>query len=108
MQLLPGADEKPSSAWRNINALPPVSQMIESGMTPEQICFAALEGFSPEILDETSVGYVCNCSRERVERALLSLGREELRAMRDEEERTKWAASSATRNTGLTKRIWPS
>ena len=63
--------------------------MIQSGMSPEQICLAALEGFSPEILDETNVGYVCNCSRERVERALLSLGREELRAMRDEEEQTE-------------------
>lgn len=90
VQLLPGADEETIERLeKNINALPPVSQMIESGMTPEQICFAALEGFSPEILDETSVGYVCNCSRERVERALLSLGREELRAMRDEEEQTE-------------------
>lgn len=90
VQLLPGADDGTVERLeQNINALPPVSQMIQSGMSPEQICLAALEGFSPEILDETNVGYVCNCSRERVERALLSLGREELRAMRDEEEQTE-------------------
>ena len=62
----------------NIKKLPPVSTMIRQGMTPEQIAFAALDGFEPNILDEYEMGYVCDCSRARVERALISLGTKEL------------------------------
>ena len=47
-------------------------------MTPEQIAFAALDGFEPNILDEYEMGYVCDCSRARVERALISLWTKEL------------------------------
>jgi molecular chaperone Hsp33 len=41
----------------------------------------ALAGFSPEVLDTYSVGYRCNCSRERTERMLYSLGQKELKRM---------------------------
>ena len=52
VQLLPGADDSVIDRLEeNINKLPAVSQMIADGMTPEQIAFAALEGFEPEVLD---------------------------------------------------------
>ena len=79
LQLLPGAGEDTiSRVEENIKKLPPVSTMIRQGMTPEQIAFAALDGFEPNILDEYEMGYVCDCSRARVERALISLGTKEL------------------------------
>ena len=79
LQLLPGAGEETiSRVEENIKKLPPVSTMIRQGMTPEQIAFAALDGFEPNILDEYEMGYVCDCSRARVERALISLGTKEL------------------------------
>ena len=79
LQLLPGADEETiSHVEANIAKLPPVSAMIHQGMTPEQIAFAALDGFEPNIIDEYEMGYVCDCSRARVERALISLGTKEL------------------------------
>ncbi len=86
VQLLPGAtDEEIDLLEANINKLKPVSQMIEEGMTPQQIAFQVLEGFEPEVLDEYDMGYVCDCSRDRVERALISIGKKELLDMAKEE-----------------------
>ena len=85
VQLLPGADDSVIDRLEaNINKLP--AQMIADGMTPEQIAFAALEGFEPEILDSRAAEYRCDCSRDRMRRALVSLGQEELARMVEEEE----------------------
>ena len=85
LQLLPGADEETiSHVEQNIQKLPPVSTMIRQGMTPEQIAFAAMEGFDPNIIDEYEMGYVCDCTRARVERALISLGTKELEEIEQE------------------------
>ena len=64
-----------------IQKLPAVSQMVADGMTPEQIALAAMDGFDPEILDSRTAEYRCNCSRDRMRTALISLGQEELAQM---------------------------
>lgn len=88
VQLLPGAtDEEIDRLEQNINAMKPVSQLIEEGLSPKDIAFMALAGFEPEVLDEYEVGYVCDCSRQRVERALISIGPKELLQMAEEEEK---------------------
>lgn len=90
VQLLPGAtDEEIDRLEANIAALKPVSQMIEEGMTPQEIAFKVLDGFEPEVLDESSMGYVCDCSRDRVERALISIGKTELLKMAEEEQQVE-------------------
>jgi len=90
IQLLPGVtDEEITRLEENINKLPSISKMIADGLTPEQIAFEALNGFDPNIIDEFNVKYKCNCSRERVERMLISLGREELLSMADEQKLTE-------------------
>jgi len=74
VQLLPFApDSVIDHLEKTIEKVPPVSTMIDRGMTPPEICRMLLEGLEPEILDETMSGYVCDCSRDRVERALMSL-----------------------------------
>ena len=79
LQLLPGAGEEViPRIEENVAKLPAVTAMIDSGMSPRQIAFAALEGFDPQVLDETAVEYRCTCSRRRVETALISMGRQEL------------------------------
>ena len=89
IQLLPGAtDEEIDRLEANINKMEPVSKMIEKGMTPEQIIEKALEGFNPNLLDESKVEYRCDCSREKIEKALISVGKEELLKMADEQEDT--------------------
>ena len=85
LQLLPGVtEEEITQIEKNIQGMPPVSSMLRDKMTPEDICNRALEGFNPQILDKTNCKYKCDCSRERVEKALLSLGKEEIKAMIDE------------------------
>lgn len=87
VQLLPGAEEGIISRLeKNIEALPPVSRMTAEGLSPEEICRRVLDGFSPEILDSQEAEYRCDCSRERVERALKSLGKDELKQMAEEQE----------------------
>lgn len=85
IQLLPGTtDEEITQIEENIRNMPPVSTMLNDKKTPEDICKMALNGFNPEVLDRMNCSYKCNCSRERVEKALISLGKEELIAMADE------------------------
>lgn len=87
MQLLPFADESCIDRLEaNVNSLPPVTVMLDSGMTAEDIALKTLDGFEPDILDSFDVSYKCDCSKERVEKALISLGREELKKMSEEEE----------------------
>ena len=55
--------------------------MLTDGMTPEDICRSVLSKFELDKLDSSSPEYRCNCSRDRVTKALLTMGREELKDM---------------------------
>lgn len=87
IQLLPFADEACIDILeKNVNSLPSVTQMLTSGVTAEEMAMKVLDGLTPNVLDEFNCAYKCDCSRERVERALVSLGNEELQKMAEEEE----------------------
>lgn len=89
LQLLPGAtDEEITQVEENISKIKSVTQMMEDGLTSQDIINLALDSFSPSILDEFDVEYRCNCSKERVEKALISLGKEELKLLANEQEIT--------------------
>lgn len=91
-QLLPGAGEDAVDKLEaSINKLPAVTKMLSGGASPEDIARRVLDGFAPQVLGDMPVEYRCNCTRARVERALLSVGREELRKMADEEPVTEVA-----------------
>ncbi len=88
IQLLPFADESCiDKLENNIKTLLPVTTMLDSGMSAEDIAKRVLDGFEPEIMDSFNASYKCDCNKERVERALISLGREELAKMAEEEEK---------------------
>ena len=62
-----------------------VTKMLSQGLSAEDIAMKALEGLEPNVLDDFKVEYTCDCSKERVERALVSLGKEQLEELsRDE------------------------
>lgn len=86
IQLLPGADEtvieKIEAGVRRVGS---VSRALESGMDAESLLRNVLSDFELEVLETHPVEYRCYCSRDRVSRALISMGKEELRAMIDEQ-----------------------
>lgn len=86
VQLLPGAPEETIDILEKaIEKIPPVTKLLSQGVTVEEIALMTLEGFSPSIIGSHEVEYRCNCSRQRVEKALISLGREELDNMAGEQ-----------------------
>ncbi|MBQ9208975.1 MAG: Hsp33 family molecular chaperone HslO [Oscillospiraceae bacterium] len=86
VQLLPLApDDVIDRIEANVKALPSVTQMLTSGYDAEKMAKAVLDGLDPEIIDTFTSSYKCDCSRERVEKALISLGRDELADMAKEE-----------------------
>ncbi len=82
IQLMPDAtDECIEKLEENIKRIPSVTEMLDSGDTPEDMIKRVLEGFDVEFTGRKECAYRCNCSRERLERVLLSLGRKELDSM---------------------------
>ena len=82
IQLMPFAsDEVLAKLEENLMKLSSVTGMLDSGMTPEQMLEQILEGFDIEFNDEMPVVFSCNCSKERVEKALLGVGKDEINAM---------------------------
>lgn len=86
VQLLPGAGEETAERLEaSLRAAGPVTELLKADPDPEALLRAALPGLALEVLEKRPIAYRCDCSRERMERALISLGREELRAMIDEQ-----------------------
>ena len=86
VQLLPGAgDEVSEKLEASLRAAGPVTELLKADPDPEALLRAALPGLDLEVLEKRPIEYRCDCSRERMERALISLGREELRDMIDQQ-----------------------
>ncbi|GBC63260.1 Hsp33 family molecular chaperone HslO [Desulfonema ishimotonii] len=68
-----------------IQTLPPVTEMIRDGRTPEEMLEMMFAGVPIDILEKREVAFHCTCSRERMERALISLGADEIRAIIEEQ-----------------------
>ncbi|MCA1296583.1 Hsp33 family molecular chaperone HslO [Paenibacillus sp. alder61] len=88
IQLLPGlSDSEIDAIERAVGQLPPVTSLLDQGMEPEEM----LRWIVPDVkvLEEMDITFSCHCSRDRVERTLISLGREELTLLRDEGKETE-------------------
>lgn len=87
LQLMPeSTDEDAKQLEKTIAALPPITTMLKDDMSCEDIIFRVTEGFDMLVYHEAvTPAYVCDCSRERVERALISMGRDELQKLIDEQ-----------------------
>lgn len=89
IQLLPDApDTVIDQLENNIQNAPPMTTMMQQGMTAEQIALQLLEGLEPNLLDKSELNYRCDCSRERTTRLLASLGADELRDLARTQEET--------------------
>lgn len=86
IQLLPGADEGVIERLEaGIARVGAVSALLDQGVGPEELLRRVLADFQVKVLKRCPVSYRCDCSRERVSRALISLGRAELRGLIDEQ-----------------------
>ena len=79
IQLLPDAtDEMIVKLEKKLATIPYVSDLLDMGQTPEGILEMILGDFDLKIMDTIPTAFYCNCTRERVEKALISIGKEEL------------------------------
>ena len=86
IQMMPGAsDALAAYIEQTVLNLPPMTKMLEDGLSPEGILTEAFGGFETSFLERAPVAFRCDCSEERVENALLSLSIHELRKIRDED-----------------------
>lgn len=90
IQLLPSVGEdtitKLEDSIKNTDS---VTNMMVRGLTPEDILKTVLKNFEVEILDEATAGYVCSCSKQRVEKALISIGKKDLEELAKDEKGTE-------------------
>lgn len=90
VQLMPGVtDSQISRLEENIARAGAMTGLLDRGLTLPEIVRTVLDGFDIELFEERTIGYRCGCSRQKVTRALISLGRNELQKIIDEEERTE-------------------
>ena len=103
VQLLPGATDAGNrpAGKRTSRPCPLSPSCCHAGKTPEDMMQMALAGFTPNVLDERTVHYQCDCSAEAHQEMLLSLGRAGAVRMRDETP-LWWCATSATASTSTT------
>ena len=79
IQLLPDAtDEMIDRLEKKLATIPYVSDLLDMGATPEDILQMILGDFDLKIMDRIPTTFYCNCTRERVEKALISIGKDEL------------------------------
>ena len=82
IQVMPAAtDEQISSLEKVANELPPITKLIDEGALPEDILSFALSSFDSYTFEKSQTQYKCDCSVERIEKALISLGRAEIEDM---------------------------
>lgn len=87
IQVMPNTeDEVIDKLEENLKNITSVTEMLEKGMTPEQLLEEILKGFDIQIMDNITAQYKCNCSKERVSRAIASIGRKDIQEMIDDGE----------------------
>lgn len=86
VQLMPDATEETISILENnIKDLKSITTMLSEGMTPEDMMEVVLKGLNPSILYKKEVGFECDCSKEKVATVFVAIGKDELKAIIDED-----------------------
>lgn len=79
IQLMPGAEEETvEKLEKRLIGFPPISKLLAQGTSPEQILEMLLDEMDPRIIEKVPCNFKCNCSRDRMERNLISIGKKDL------------------------------
>lgn len=90
IQLFPEAEEETlANLEKSLSELPPISTLVDRGMTPEQIVAQAVKGLNVRFLEKTPLHFKCNCSRERVAEILAAMGKKEIEKLLAEQGRAE-------------------
>ena len=82
IQLMPFAEDSViEQLEKNLTQITSVTTMLDDGLTPKQMLEKVLEGMDVEFTDTLPIEFKCNCSKERVEKALISVGEKDLKEM---------------------------
>lgn len=105
IQLLPDAsDEAIELIEKGISNLEPITTLIHQGRTPEDIIKLIVGDESAEIFDNCQVNYQCNCSRERMERNLISIGKKDLIELTEDDKGAELQCHFCNRKYNFEKR----
>lgn len=87
LQLMPGADEAVISALETrLSEIKSITALLDEGLTPEDILNRLLGDMDLEIMDKIPTQFYCNCTKHRVERAIVAVGRKDLQELIDADE----------------------
>lgn len=90
IQTLPPGDEKVvDQLMARLAELPPLTTLLHEGNSPEQLLERLFADIPYRTIEKRALAFVCSCSRERIERVLLSLGKKELSALLEEQGETE-------------------
>ncbi len=82
VQVMPFIEDKVlEKLEQNIQNIQSVTSMLDNGHTPEEMLGHVLEGLDLEITDTLPARFHCNCSKERIEKAIISIGKKEIQSM---------------------------
>jgi molecular chaperone Hsp33 len=86
IQLMPGtSDDVITEIEQRLQSIPPVSKLIEQGLTPEQLLEELLGKGNVKVLEQMPVSFTCQCSKERFADAIVGLGKKEIEEMIQED-----------------------
>lgn len=86
LQLMPGTEEETiTEIEKRLKEIPPVSKLIQQGLTPEELLMELLGKENVKILEKLPVAFKCTCSKERFADAITSLGKSEIQDIIDTE-----------------------
>lgn len=82
IQALPECEEEViAKVEENLKTIPPVSQMIQEGLSPEEIVKRLFDGLDVTVYDPMNIEFGCQCSKERIAKVLVSIGKEEIESL---------------------------
>ena len=103
IQLLPGAsDEVAELLQQRCQAFPQLTTYLAQDHTPEEVLSTLLDGMDFELLQTLPVSFKCNCDKDRVERALISIGAKDLQSLIDENEPVEMTCHYCNRKYNFT------
>ncbi len=104
IQLLPGAtEEEITMIENNLKNVPSITNFFEQGKNVYDVINSLLDGFNPNVLDEDEVRYHCDCNKDRVEKALISIGVKDLQEIYDEEDQIEMGCQYCDKKYYFTK-----